>query len=317
VTTIIPVLNAERYLERAVRSVFATNYPGIGVVIVDDGSSDRSAQIGRALELEFGTRCRWLRHPDGANHGVSASRNLGLQNSAAEWIAFLDADDYYLPNRFDRFRELLATESAGFDAVYELCEINRETGVESDALLRPTADAFFGIRHALSGEDLLRELLGGQCWAISAVTIRRECLGSIGAFDEHKRIAEDCDLWMRLACVARVLPGNLQCPVSVYFRHEGNHYQYRAEHRLAMLEAMLDSWAWAERTDEAKTMLPVFGERVPAYALRAVVALREAGQPRLAGRVISMLLSSGRWHAIAAWSWLRQAIAISRELVAA
>ncbi len=106
VSVIIIFLDEERFLREAIESVLAQDYPSWELLLVDDGSTDGSPGIA----TEFAKRERrisYLTHPGGANRGMSASRNLGLANARGEYVAFLDADDAYLPQRLRRHVEVL------------------------------------------------------------------------------------------------------------------------------------------------------------------------------------------------------------------
>lgn len=288
---VIPAFNAERFLARAVASVFATGYPGIGVVIVDDGSSDGTRQVAERLCNEWQGRCHVLRHPDGGNHGVSSSRNLGILATNSDWIALLDADDFYLPNRFDAFKREIS-DGNRFEALYEICEIR---GDEAGQPPSPGSHQDrFGIETALTGEALLSELLRGRCWATSAITIRRDLLLRTGLFDAGKAIAEDCDLWFRMAAVGRIVAGELERPVSVYWRHADNTYHYKPEHRVAMVRAMLDGRRWARRNGADAWVMDTYAEAVPAYVTRSIISVREAGEPRIAWRLLALLAKRGQ-----------------------
>lgn len=313
VSVVIPAFNAAVYLERAVRSVFATDYQDIQVIMVDDGSTDATLETAVRLCAEFGAACLLLRHPDHGNHGVSASRNLGIESSDGEWIAFLDADDLYLPHRFDAFKRLIEHGEA-MDAVYELCRISCEASHSEASQFAHLGDgALFGIAQPLEGTRLLDELLQGRCWATSAITVRRSLLEKTGVFDPEKRIAEDCDLWMRLAASGRIVPGELARPCSVYSRHDRNTYSYAPENRSALLAAMLDAWHWAERSACSDDMLKVFRQGVETYALRGMVALREAKRPDLAIGLWRQMVRHRRWRASLRPTLLRQLLAAVRE----
>lgn len=296
---VIPAYNAERFLERAVESVFETGYPGIEVAIVDDGSTDGTAAVAERLCRARPEHCRYLHHPQRANFGVSASRNLGIRATNSDWLALLDADDYYLPNRFKSLRQFLG-ERRTFDAIYELTEI-RGNGKDPSQ----NSDRVFGVRAALTGPELLRELLQGRCWATSAITMRRSVIKRTGLFDPDKRIAEDCDLWFRLAAIGTVVPGDLQAPVSVYWRHAHNTYTYRVEHRVPLVRAMLDAWRWVGRTD-AGANREVFETEVPRYLLRSLLASREEQASEVASELVLMALRAGRLGLLARRTMLRQ-----------
>jgi len=311
VAVVIPVRNAERFLARAVDSVFATGYANLQVAIVDDGSTDSTVRVAERLCVEHADRCRLLRHPDGGNHGVSASRNLGIEACESEWVAFLDADDFYLPNRFDAFRA--ATETGGqMDALYEICEIRADGGGQAPS---PGATDRFGIATSVTGAGLLAELLKGRCWATSAITLRRSLLRRTGGFDPDKRIAEDCDLWFRVAAAGRVAAGDLVHPVSVYWRHADNTYTYRPEHRVAMVRAMLDGWRWACRNGASSGILDTFAAAVPAYVTRSIVAAREAGQPKIAWSLLRVMFVRGRWSYLHRIVVLKQIVGLVGDFV--
>lgn len=106
VSVVLIFLNEERYLRDAVRSVVEQDYPSWELILVDDGSSDGSPAIARSL-ADADNRIRVLTHPGGENRGMSASRNLGLAHARGEFVAFLDADDVYLPGRLSGHVEVL------------------------------------------------------------------------------------------------------------------------------------------------------------------------------------------------------------------
>ena len=93
VTTIIIFLDAERYFEEAIASVFAQTYPHWELLLVDDGSTDGSTAIARHYAMQYQTRVRYLEHPGHQNRGMSATRNLGVKHARGRYIAFVDADD--------------------------------------------------------------------------------------------------------------------------------------------------------------------------------------------------------------------------------
>jgi glycosyltransferase involved in cell wall biosynthesis len=100
VTGIIIVHNGEAFLDEAITSVRSQTFPGWELVIVDDGSTDTSAEIARRHEAADG-RIRLIRHPDGRRHGMSATRNLGLEHARGEYVGFLDADDVWCPTKLE------------------------------------------------------------------------------------------------------------------------------------------------------------------------------------------------------------------------
>jgi glycosyltransferase involved in cell wall biosynthesis len=102
VSVVAIFLNAERFLDEAIRSVIAQTYPHWELLLVDDGSSDHSAGIAGGYAERDPGRVRYLYHPGHRNLGMSASRNLGLQNARGDYLALLDADDVWLPEKLER-----------------------------------------------------------------------------------------------------------------------------------------------------------------------------------------------------------------------
>ena len=104
------------FLEEAIESVCGQTYPHWELLLVDDGSSDGSTEIARRAADKYASRVRYLEHPDHANRGMSASRNLGWSEARGALIAFLDGDDVWMPQKLERQVELLQTHSV--DMVY-------------------------------------------------------------------------------------------------------------------------------------------------------------------------------------------------------
>jgi glycosyltransferase involved in cell wall biosynthesis len=107
VSGIIIVLNGEDYIAEAIDSVLAQDFDDWELLIVDDGSTDRTSDIARSYVDAHPQRIRLLRHADKGNHGMSATRNLGITEARGEYVAFLDADDVWLPTKLSEQVQLL------------------------------------------------------------------------------------------------------------------------------------------------------------------------------------------------------------------
>ncbi len=101
VSAIIIFLDAEKFIDEAVQSVLSQTYGAWELLLVDDGSMDGSTAIARRYAQEFPGRIRYLKHPFHQNRGMSASRNLGIANAQGGFLAFLDADDIWLPRKLE------------------------------------------------------------------------------------------------------------------------------------------------------------------------------------------------------------------------
>ncbi len=145
---------------------------------------------------------RVVRHCDGKNYGAASARNLGIEQSKGDLICFLDADDTVFPNRFLSPLEVL-TESPGVDAVYSQCQVLVEDASQHSEWKN---GQMFGISEPLRGAELLRSLIHGIPWSMSAVLVRRTLLQRTGLFSDKFRTAEDCHLWLRMVAAGNVVP---------------------------------------------------------------------------------------------------------------
>ena len=183
VSVVIPSYNYGRYLAAAIESVLAQTYSNVEVIVVDDGSTDDSAEVLR----RYGDRLRCLRQPNG---GVSAARNHGIRESSGEFIAFLDADDLWHPEKLERQLPLFKNPRVGMV----------HCGVQYvDAEGRPLGTRISDLRgRVLRRMALLRG--AGLLGPGSSMVIRRECLDCVGLFETGLTNAEDWDLCRRIAC---------------------------------------------------------------------------------------------------------------------
>ena len=102
VSVVVSFLNAERFLAEAIESVFSQTFKSWELLLVDDGSSDDSSKIAREYAAKYPEIVRYFEHYRHRNRGLPASRNVGIRNAAGEYIALLDADDLWLPNKLER-----------------------------------------------------------------------------------------------------------------------------------------------------------------------------------------------------------------------
>ncbi len=203
VSVVIPCYNAARFVMDAVDSVLAQTIPVREILVIDDGSSDHPEEV----LARYGERIRVIKQE---NAGVSAARNRGIREAKGELIAFLDADDRWLPHKLARQIEYLVAHP-------------EVAVVHTDVLIWNSE------KRETSYEPMGRERYQGNCYEkfffecrISASTIlaRKQCLEDVGGFDERVTAAEDLDLWLRLA---RRWPfGFVDEPLKLYRKHDSN-----------------------------------------------------------------------------------------------
>ena len=134
ISVTIPVYNAADFIRLAVESVLIQPQTA-EVVLVEDCSSDNSREVCQKIAFE-NNKVRLFQHTDGWNHGCSASRSLAVQKSSCEYIAFLDADDFYLPGRFTIAEQMFSIDSE-LDSMYEVIGMH----VENETNLQRWKDA--------------------------------------------------------------------------------------------------------------------------------------------------------------------------------
>ena len=295
VSVIVPAFNAEATLDAAVHSLLATGYPDLEILVVDDGSSDSTLEVAHKIASNHSDVVRVLSHAGSAHRGVSASRNLGIRASEGELIAFLDADDVVLPNRF-RVSVPMLQEHPGVDGIYELTQIENRCEQAEDGNEQWTDGSIFGIDQPLYGEDLLRKLMTGIPWGACAFLCRRSLFHRIGLFDEARTMAEDCHLWIRAAAGANIRPAKPLEVVCLYIRHEENSYIYSLERRLDLLDAMADAGEWIQKNVPAK--LSIWKGGFESYLARTVLACREEGRVDIARKAIGIAFHFHLWSAL-------------------
>jgi glycosyltransferase involved in cell wall biosynthesis len=196
VTVVLPTYNSGPLIGEAVASVLAQTVPPEAVIVVDDGSTDDTAnRLAR-----FGARIRYIYQP---NQGVSAARNCGLREARSEFVAFLDADDVWHPRKLElQLAELRARSDVGLvgTSTYSW------PGKPPELSRQPTVGQLVPVHWEL--------LAVRNVFVTSSVLIRRTVFDRVGEFDTRLQGPEDHDLWLRIAEVTRT--GNLDVPLTGY-----------------------------------------------------------------------------------------------------
>jgi glycosyltransferase involved in cell wall biosynthesis len=195
VSGIVIFLNEERFIREAIESVFAQTYGNWELLLVDDGSTDGSTQIALQCAKQYPTKVRYLEHPGHQNRGMSVSRNLGISHAEGQYIAFLDADDVWLPHKLQQQIVILGSQPEAAMLYGNTLYWHSWTGNPEDSQcdwlpeLRVQANTLIKPPRLLT---LLYPLGNGRTPSSSNLLLRREAVGRTGGFEESfKGIYED------------------------------------------------------------------------------------------------------------------------------
>lgn len=198
ISVVIPTYNRGAYLGDAVRSVLEQSYPKVEIIVADDGSTDNTAEV---LD-QFGGSVHYVLLPHQGQ--PAATRNAGLREAHGEFVAFLDSDDLFMPEKF-------RLQLAAFEAHPEAGLIYSNGHFFRDANTQPTGYLLDGL--PTPSGNVFAELLRGNFLSTPTVLIRRACLERVGFYDERPDFfaVEDYDLWLRIAAEFSIIyvPGDV------------------------------------------------------------------------------------------------------------
>jgi len=185
VSVIIPAYNRAQYIQQTVESVLNQTYNPVELIVVDDGSSDGTLE----LLTEYGDRLRLLTHENRVNKGQSASINLGMRYASGKYLAILDSDDYWAPNKLEVLVSFLE-ENPDVGLVY-----SNGYGVSA------TGEVLYEFlpRDHRETNDPNRVLLNCYTLLPNNSVVRKDVIDGVGVFEEAFRAAQDHDMLIRLA----------------------------------------------------------------------------------------------------------------------
>ncbi len=189
VSVLIPAYNVSKFLPKALESILSQTFLDFEIIVVDDGSVDNTKNIVERYTKRYGEKIRYIYQ---ANRGLAAARNTGLRHSRGEYIALLDADDEWLPNRLAEGVRVLDenpavglvhSNSMRISEIGEIIRINKRNP------------------RLLSGWIFNNLFLREADVSCPTVVFRRDCIEKVGEFDENlSRLGcEDRELWLRIA----------------------------------------------------------------------------------------------------------------------
>ncbi|PWN64701.1 glycosyltransferase family 2 protein [Chryseobacterium oncorhynchi] len=224
ISVIIPVYNAEKFVSQAVKSAlqFEEVYE---VILVEDKSPDQALRVCEQLAEEY-DRVKLYQHPDKGNHGAGPTRNLGIEKSTGDFISFLDADDYYLPNRFDAEKELFQRPEV--EGVYGALGVHYYTEKAKKQYYPLFGDRLTTVYKRHDPKDVFLGqiyMLGSfGLFSIDALTIRKDSLMKKMdiLFKASLRLHQDTEFLFRLSYYLNLYPGILDNAVAIRGVHEDN-----------------------------------------------------------------------------------------------
>lgn len=272
ISVIVPCYNAAAFLPATLRSVLAQSGFDLQIIVVDDGSTDGSPEL---VARDF-PGVTLVRQP---NAGVAAARNTGLAHARHDWVAFIDADDLWLPGKLQAQCALLASQpEAGM--AYTAWQVWASSEPE------PAAEWLSQLAHQAADRTqwqgasgwIYPELLVDCVVWTSSVLVRHALLTQAGGFDEALRIGEDWDLWLRLSRLTAIL--RVAQPLALYRMHPSSITKAPPDinYKSLVVTRAIERWGLAgpdgrcaRRADiqrsQARTWMDLAGARIQAGAL--------------------------------------------------
>ncbi len=233
ISVVIPVFRAKDFIGTAVES--ATSHPIVQeILLIYDGSADGTFEICEVISQE-NEKVRLFSHKDRINKGAGASRNLGIEMAKFPYVAFLDADDYFLPCRFQYFEDFFNRDSE-FDGIYEAIQYFNGS------------NKIYTISKSIPFRKLFHFLLRGTYghFHTNGLIVKKELLLRAGLFDESLDLHQDSDLWIKLAFYGKLIPGDLNNPVAMVRKHDGNRI-WKGTSNTSRFKQWKVTWEWSKK----------------------------------------------------------------------
>ncbi len=226
VSIIIPAYNVDRYIEAALQSLQSQTLTDFEALIVDDGSTDRTAEVVQ-IWIAQDPRFKLLQKPNG---GLSSARNFGIHHATSPYIALLDADDLYLPDKLQSHVNVLDRDPT-VGVVYS----------ESQAITDDGSPTWVKLSGKPIDRDPLKSLLCKNFIGHGSNAIfRKSILETVGDFDETLTSVEDLDLWLRIASL-RTWTFHRVPTVQCYYRVRPAGLSFNVEHMQQTQERVMGS----------------------------------------------------------------------------
>lgn len=203
VSVIIPTYNRAQYIAEAIDSVLNQTYQDFEIIIVDDGSTDNTKEIIKPYLDDYSNKIRYFYQK---NKGISAARNMAINKAREDYIAFLDSDDRWLPEKLEKQMKVIKDENINF--VYSAMYVENNGRMTNRIIPANPATDFLGL------------LTKNQSIAMATTIIKKEYITKTGMFDETLTVSVDYDLWLRVLLKYKVK--YLKEPLTIYREHADN-----------------------------------------------------------------------------------------------
>jgi glycosyltransferase involved in cell wall biosynthesis len=187
VSVVIPAYNAEKYIRESIDSVLTQTFKNYEIIVVDDGSTDSTGII---IQQSYPS----VRYIFQKNGGPAKARNVGIKEARGEYIAFLDADDVWMPTKLEK-------QIHYFNQHPEISFVFTENSMfDEKGIIRHT----LGKRERLLKKDVVRNIFMSSYLATPTVMVQKKVFEEVGYFEENLIAAEDDNMWMRIAMKFKV-----------------------------------------------------------------------------------------------------------------
>ncbi|AZA93936.1 Hyaluronan synthase [Chryseobacterium nakagawai] len=280
ISVIIPVYNAEKYVSQAVESAlqFDEVYE---IILIEDKSPDHALEVCEQLAKKY-ERVQLYQHPDKGNHGAGPTRNLGIEKASGDFIAFLDADDYFLPNRFDAEKELFKHPEV--EGVYGAIGVHYYTEKAKEQYYSLFGDRLTTVYKRHDPKDVFPGqiyMLGSfGLFSIDALTIRRDSLMKKmnPLFKSTLRLHQDTEFLLRLSYYLNLHPGFIDKAVAIRGVHEDNRITQVDSKKVNPATTRVLLWKEVDTWAKNETTLP---EHIKLHINRMYRSFQIANSPKL------------------------------------
>lgn len=259
-SVVIPLYNKEHYIVNTIQSVLNQSFQDFELIVVDDGSKDNSYEVANTVKSE---RINLI-HQE--NQGVAVARNTGIENAKGEYIAFLDADDYWYPNYLQVLSDLIEkfSESDIFVTSYRVVMGNEKYHFSAHLSNEPVLIPSYWVTFKNAYDTV---------WT-SATAIRKTAIEKAGMFTPGEKIGQDLDLWARVARNNPLVAYSPEICVDYNRNAEQNaRTRVKIAHPKAFLSVLTEEMESSRWTDEEKKwMKNKYNKKMIVYVFTSIIA---------------------------------------------